>query len=82
MNVENLFGGIPAELPEDAEVCFVIALGFVEFTALSASDMRRVAEFYGGVGEIGASVYDAGGRPCAKEYAERVVSENLADVCL
>ncbi len=53
---------------------------FVEFTALSAEDMRRVAETCGGVGEIGAYVYDIEGKPCAEEYAERVVGLSLQEL--
>lgn len=53
---------------------------FVEFTALSAEDMRRVAENCGGVGEIGAYVYDMEGKPCAEEYAERVVGLSLQEL--
>jgi len=53
---------------------------FVEFTALSAEDMRRVAETCGGVGEIGAYVYDIEGNPCAEEYAERVVGLSLQEL--
>ena len=53
---------------------------FVEFTALSAEDMRRVAETCGGVGEIGAYVYDIEGKPCAVEYAERVVGLSLQEL--
>jgi DNA-binding transcriptional regulator LsrR (DeoR family) len=46
---------------------------FLQFTALSAQDMVRIAEDCGGVGEIGAYAYDVRGRPCAEEYADRVV---------
>ena len=53
---------------------------FVEFTALSAEDMRRVAETCGGVGEIGAYVYDIQGKPCAEEFAERVVGLSLQEL--
>ena len=53
---------------------------FVEFTALSAEDMRQVAEVCGGVGEIGAYVYDIEGKPCAEEYAERVVGLSLQEL--
>jgi DNA-binding transcriptional regulator LsrR (DeoR family) len=53
---------------------------FVEFTALSAEDMKRVAEDCGGVGEIGAYVYDVEGNPCASEYAERVVGLSLQEL--
>jgi DNA-binding transcriptional regulator LsrR (DeoR family) len=53
---------------------------FVEFTALSAEDMRRVAETCGGIGEIGAYVYDIEGKPCAEEYAERVIGLSLQEL--
>lgn len=53
---------------------------FVEFTALSAEDMKRIAESCGGIGEIGAHVYDIEGRPCAHEYAARVVGLSLAEL--
>ena len=53
---------------------------FVEFTALSAEDMKQIAGTCGGVGEIGAHVYDIEGRPCAKEYAERVVGLSLQEL--
>jgi DNA-binding transcriptional regulator LsrR (DeoR family) len=50
---------------------------FVQFTALSAEDMKNIAEGHGGVGEIGAYVYDIEGQPCAEEYADRVVGLTL-----
>ena len=53
---------------------------FVEFTALSAGDMRRIAGTYGGAGEIGAYVYDLAGKPCAGEYARRVVGLSLQEL--
>ena len=53
---------------------------FVEFTALSAEDMKRVADECGGVGEIGAYVYDIEGNPCAQEYADRVVGLSLQEL--
>jgi DNA-binding transcriptional regulator LsrR (DeoR family) len=53
---------------------------FVEFTALSAEDMNRIAKTCGGVGEIGAYVYDTEGKPCAEEYAERVVGLSLREL--
>jgi DNA-binding transcriptional regulator LsrR (DeoR family) len=53
---------------------------FVEFTALSAEDMNRIAKTCGGVGEIGAYVYDTEGKPCADEYAERVVGLSLREL--
>ena len=53
---------------------------FVEFTALSVQDMKRIVETYGGAGEIGAHVYDIEGRPRAEEYAERVVGLALGEL--
>jgi DNA-binding transcriptional regulator LsrR (DeoR family) len=53
---------------------------FVQFTALSTEDMQRIAEERGGVGEIGAYVYDVKGRPCAGEYASRVIGLTLAEL--
>jgi DNA-binding transcriptional regulator LsrR (DeoR family) len=53
---------------------------FVEFTALSPQEMRQIAEACGGVGEIGAYVYDIEGRPCARQYMERVVGLSLAEL--
>jgi len=53
---------------------------FVQFTALSADDMRHIAIDCCGVGEIGAHVYDRQGRPCAPEYASRVVGLTLAEL--
>jgi DNA-binding transcriptional regulator LsrR (DeoR family) len=53
---------------------------FVHFTALSAEDMQHIAADCGGVGEIGAHVYDIEGRACAHEYAGRVVGLKLAEI--
>jgi DNA-binding transcriptional regulator LsrR (DeoR family) len=53
---------------------------FVEFTALSAMDMERIVKVCGGAGEIGAYVYDIEGRPCADQYAERVVGLTLQEL--
>jgi DNA-binding transcriptional regulator LsrR (DeoR family) len=53
---------------------------FVQFTALSAEDMRHIAEDCGGVGDINAFVYDIEGRPCCPEYANRVVGLTLAEL--
>jgi DNA-binding transcriptional regulator LsrR (DeoR family) len=50
---------------------------FVQFTALSAEDMKWIAESCGGVGEIAACIYDIKGQPCAKEYANRTVGLSL-----
>jgi DNA-binding transcriptional regulator LsrR (DeoR family) len=53
---------------------------FVQFTALSAEDMNKIAGDCGGVGEIGAYVYDIEGRACANDYADRVIGLTLADL--
>jgi DNA-binding transcriptional regulator LsrR (DeoR family) len=53
---------------------------FVEFTALSVEDMNHIANGCGGVGEISAHVYDIEGRPCAKEYADRVIGLTLDEI--
>jgi DNA-binding transcriptional regulator LsrR (DeoR family) len=53
---------------------------FVQFTALSAEDLKQIAEGCGGVGEISAHVYDIEGRACAKKYAERVIGLTLAEI--
>ncbi len=39
---------------------------FVQFTALSAEDMKHIAEDCGGVGDINAFVYDIEGRPAPR----------------
>lgn len=53
---------------------------FVQFTALSAADLKQIAEGCGGVGEISAHVYDIEGSACAKKYAERVIGLTLAEI--
>ncbi len=53
---------------------------FVQFTALSADDMKNIAEVCGGVGEIGAYIYDIEGRPCGREYADRVIGLTLDEI--
>jgi DNA-binding transcriptional regulator LsrR (DeoR family) len=53
---------------------------FVEFTALSPAEMRQIAESCGGIGEIGAYVYDIEGCPCAEEYTSRVVGLTLQEL--
>ena len=53
---------------------------FVEFTALSVEDMKQISETFGGAGEIGAHIYDIEGKPCAGEYAERVVGLSLQEL--
>lgn len=53
---------------------------FVQFMALSADEMRSIAESCGGVGDINASIYNLEGQPCAHEYADRVVGLTLAEL--
>lgn len=53
---------------------------FVQFTALSAEEMKNIAEGCGGVGEISAHVYNIDGKPCAKEYADRVIGLTLDEI--
>lgn len=53
---------------------------FVQFMALSAEEMRNIAESCGGVGDINAFIYNIEGQPCAHEYADRVVGLTLAEL--
>lgn len=53
---------------------------FVQFTALSVDDLKQIADGCGGVGEIGAYVYDIEGRPCGKKYADRVIGLTLSEI--
>ncbi|MBC8507148.1 MAG: sugar-binding transcriptional regulator [Chloroflexi bacterium] len=53
---------------------------FVQFTALSADDLKHIAEGCGGVGEISAHVYDIDGQPCSKEYSDRVIGLTLDEI--
>ena len=53
---------------------------FVQFTALSAEEMRHIAEYCGGVGDINAFVYDIEGQACAHEYADRIVGLTLPEL--
>ena len=53
---------------------------FVQFTALSAEDMKNIADGCGGVGEICAHVYNIEGQPCGKEYTDRVIGLTLAEI--
>jgi DNA-binding transcriptional regulator LsrR (DeoR family) len=53
---------------------------FVQFTALSAEEMRNLADKGGGVGDINAFIYNIEGQPCAQDYADRVVGLSLADL--
>ena len=42
--------------------------------------MRDITVGCGGVGEIGAFVYDIDGQPCGKAYADRVIGVNLDEI--
>jgi DNA-binding transcriptional regulator LsrR (DeoR family) len=53
---------------------------FVEFTALSREDMKNIKNSCGGVGEIGAYVYNFDGQPCAKGFADRVIGLTLDEI--
>jgi DNA-binding transcriptional regulator LsrR (DeoR family) len=53
---------------------------FVQFTALSAQDMKHIASDCGGVGDINAFVFDIDGRACAQEYADRVLGLTLPEL--
>ncbi|HEX5810189.1 MAG TPA: sugar-binding transcriptional regulator [Anaerolineales bacterium] len=53
---------------------------FVQFTALSAEDMKHIADDCGGVGDINAFVYDIEGQACAHEYADRVLGLTLTEL--
>jgi DNA-binding transcriptional regulator LsrR (DeoR family) len=53
---------------------------FVQFTALSAEDMKHIANDCGGVGDINAFVFDIEGQATAQEYANRVLGLTLAEL--
>jgi DNA-binding transcriptional regulator LsrR (DeoR family) len=53
---------------------------FVQLTALSADDLKHIADDCGGVGEIAAHVYTIEGQPCGQEYADRVIGLTLAEI--
>ena len=53
---------------------------FVQYTALSAEELKQIADGCGGVGEISAHVYDIEGRSCARKYAERVIGLSLSEI--
>jgi len=59
---------------------FTVASRFVQFTALSADDLNQIMTTYAGVGEILAIVYDINGRPCAPDYANRVVGLTIQEL--
>ena len=53
---------------------------FVQFTARSAEEMRDIIDSCGGVGEIGAYVYNRDGEPCSKDFADRVIGLDLDEI--
>jgi DNA-binding transcriptional regulator LsrR (DeoR family) len=53
---------------------------FIQFTALSAEEMREIIEGCGGIGEIGSFVYNSDGEPCGKAFADRVIGLNLDEI--
>jgi DNA-binding transcriptional regulator LsrR (DeoR family) len=53
---------------------------FVQFTALSADEMKQIITKHAGVGEILAIIYDIAGRPSAPEYADRVVGLTIQEL--
>jgi DNA-binding transcriptional regulator LsrR (DeoR family) len=53
---------------------------FVRPTALTPEDMDRIVDEFGGVGDIGANIFNLQGEPCAQEYANRVVGLTLDEL--
>jgi DNA-binding transcriptional regulator LsrR (DeoR family) len=53
---------------------------FVQFTALSAEEMKQIADLYHGIGELLAIIYDRTGEPCAQPYADRVVGLTMEEL--
>jgi len=53
---------------------------FVQFTALSENEMNQIMTTHAGVGEVLAIVYDITGKPCANEYADRVVGLTIQEL--
>jgi DNA-binding transcriptional regulator LsrR (DeoR family) len=53
---------------------------FVQFTALSAEDMKEIAMHHGGIGEVLALIYDRNGNPCARPFGERVVGLTMDEM--
>ena len=53
---------------------------FVQYTALSAEEMTRIADVYGGTGEIAAHIYNIDGQPCGKEYTDRLIGLTLTEI--
>ena len=70
-------------LPGPARHLFLtvsVGLQIFQFTALSASDMKHIADDSRGVGDINACIFDCSGQPVAGEYAERVVGLRLDEI--
>lgn len=53
---------------------------FFRFTSLPQDELKKIGQQERGVGEILAQVYDLQGRPCAKEYAKRVIGITLEEL--
>lgn len=53
---------------------------FVQFTALSAEEMKQIADLYHGIGELLAIIYNQVGKPCAQPYADRVVGLTIEEL--
>jgi DNA-binding transcriptional regulator LsrR (DeoR family) len=53
---------------------------YVQYTGLSADDMKRIEQEHKGVGEIGSMVFGIEGKPTAVEYANRVVGLTLQEL--
>jgi len=53
---------------------------FVQFTALSAEEMKQIADLYHGIGELLAIIYNQTGKPCAQSYADRVVGLTIEEL--
>jgi DNA-binding transcriptional regulator LsrR (DeoR family) len=53
---------------------------FVQFTALTANEMKNIADDCGGVGDINAFVFNKEGQSCAQDFADRVVGVSLTEI--
>ncbi len=53
---------------------------FVQFTALSAEDMKQIATHHCGIGEVLAIIYDRNGNPCVQPFGERVVGLTVEEL--
>jgi DNA-binding transcriptional regulator LsrR (DeoR family) len=53
---------------------------FVQFTALSAEDMKEISVHHCGIGEVLAFIYDRNGNPCAQPFGERVVGLTMEEL--